>query len=417
MAAGALALALILPGAARGQLLDRYFPPGVIGYGAAPGVTVRSRAREAHEPLGVRAGAVMVRPELTLGAGYTTNASARAGGTGSALLNAQGSILAATGWGRHGMSAFASFDSLAYPSAPSQTATSWTAALGGTVEIGRDRLLLAAAHLDLYQTARTLDGLPLDRPGRYVINNARIAYTHVRGRLSVTPGLAVSDVRYDEVFVQRQRVGQRYRNGTTYDGSMTLAWELAPLRNLVLDLRVVGFDDAGRQAGLPFRDSTTAALMGGIDYAADAVWRLRALVGVQHRVYMDPTLQAVAGPSTEVQVIWTPSGLTTVTGTLSRRIDDAAEPRIASYIYSGVRLAADHELYRNILLGAYLDLRRADYQQGSGYENYVGYGLGATWLIDRRMRALATWDWSERRPSVGPSSSEGVALLRLRYAL
>ena len=416
--AAALGLALwAAPAPAAAQLLDRYFPAGVIGYGAGPGVTVLSRDRQEYEPLGVRAGSVVVRPSLTVGGGYTTNATARFNGTGSAILGVAGSLLAATDWGRHGASAFISFDNLNYLSFPSQSATSWTGAVGGTVDIGRDRLVLAAAHLDLYQTARTLDGLPLDRPGRYVINNARIAYTHDMGRVSLTPGLAVSDVHYDDVYAAGRRVGQQYRNGTTYDGAMTARYELAPLRNLVAEFRVVGFDDAGHQAGLPYRDSTTFAAMAGIEFATDGVWRIRALVGTQHRIYLDPALKAVNGPSTEVSVNWMPSGLTTVTATLSRRIDDAAEPRIVSYIYSGLHLQVDHELYRNILLGGYMDLQRAEYQQVSGYETYYGYGMGATWLINRRLRASATWDWSQRRPSIGPWSSEGVGMLRLRFAM
>ncbi len=415
--AALLGLALAAPAPAAAQLLDRYFPPGVIGYGAAPGVTVLSRDRQEYEPLGVRAGSVVVRPTLSVGGGYTTNATARFNGTGSGILGVAGSLLAATDWGRHGASAYVSFDNLNYLSIPSQSATSWTAALGGTVDVGRDKLLLAAAHLDLYQTARTLDGLPLDQPGRYVINTARVAYTHDMGRVSLTPGFAVSDVRYDDVYVARRRVGQQYRNGTTYDAALTGRYELAPLRNLVAELRVVGFDDAGHQAGLPYRDSTTFVAMAGIEFANDGVWRVRALLGAQHRTYTDPTLKSVDGPSTEVSVNWMPSGLTTVTATLNRRLDDAAEPRIVSYIYSGLHLQVDHELYRNILLGGYMDLQRAEYQQISGYETYYGYGLGATWLINRRLRASATWDWSQRRPSIGPYSSEGVGMLRLRFAM
>lgn len=412
---GALLLCLAaMP--AQAQLADRYFPAGVPGFGAAAGVTVLSCARQAYEPTGVRLGGVVVRPTLSTGVGFTSNALGQRGGRGSALVQTSASLLAGTGWGRHAVGGFVSFDDQRLPSASAQSAIAWTAALGGTAEFGQDRLVLGAAHLDLFQTARALDGLPIDRPGRFRVNNARASYAWLAGRLTVTPGLSLSDTRYDDVFVAGRRVVQRYRDRTAIESNLTLRWELAPLRDLVLDLRGVGFSHASREPGQPSRDATTVALLGGIDYATDAVWRLRALAGLQRRAFADPTLSPVTGPMAEASLIWTPSGLTTVTATLSRRIEDAAELSAVSYTFTGARLAVDHELYRNLLLAGSLDLQQAEYQQRGGRDRLVGLGLGATWLIDRRLRASATWDWTTRH---GPGSTveEGVALLRLRFAM
>jgi len=399
------------------QLIDRYFPPGVIGYGAAPGVTVLSRDRLAYEPLGVRAGGVVVRPTLSTAFGYTSNALGQAGGRGSAVVQTSASLLAGTDWGRHAVGGFVSFDDQRYLATSGQSATAWTVSLGGTAEIGRDRLVLAASHLALFQTARALDGLPVDRPGRFRVNDARASYTMTFGRLSVAPALTLSDTRYDDVFVGGQRVVQRYRDRIATDGNVTLRWELAPRRDVVLDLRATRFDHARREPGQPSRNATTVALLGGIDYATDAVWRVRALAGVQHRRFADASLQPVTGPMAEASVIWTPSGLTTVTGTVSRRIEDAAELTAVSYIFTGARVAVDHELYRSILLNAAVHVQQADYQQGGGRDRYLGVGLGATWLIDRRLRASATWDWSTRRADGGRAVDEGIALLRLRFAM
>ena len=227
----------------------------------------------------------------------------------------------------------------------------------------------------------------------------------------------MSATRFDDVFVRGQRVVQRYRDRTAIEGNITARWELAPLRDLVLDLRAVGFDHAWREPGRPSRDATTVALLGGIDYATDAVWRVRALVGVQHRRFADPTLKAVVGPMAEVSAIWAPSGLTTVTATLSRRIEDAAELAAVSYSFTGLRVAVDHELYRNLVLAGYGELQQAEYQQRSGRDRTAGFGLGATWLVNRRMRVSANWDLSTRWRSDGAMVDEGVALLRLRFAM
>ena len=411
------AAALPLAPPARAQLIDRYFPAGLPGYGAAPGVTVQSRAREAYDPAGVRLGGVVVRPTLSTALGTTSNATGQPGGRGSAVAQTSGSLLAGTDWGRHAIGGYLSFDDQRVLSATAQSATAWTAALGGTMEIGRDQLVLGAAHLDLFQTARALNGLAIDRPGRFRVNNARASYTWRSGRLSVAPGLSLSDTTYDDVFVGGRRVVQRYRDRLATEGNVTTRWQLAPLRDLVLDLRAVSFSHARREPGQPSRDATAIAVLGGIDYATDAVWRVRALAGVQHRIFADPTLRPVTGPMAEASAIWSPSGLTTVTATLSRRTEDAAELSAVTYAFTGGRLAVDHELQRNVLLSASADLQRADTQQRRGHETLLGLGLGATWLINRQLRAAATWDWTTRRRSDGATVQEGIALLRLRVAM
>ena len=416
--AGWLAVALALaPPPARAQLIDRYFPAGLPGYGAEAGVTVQSRAREAYDPPGVRLGGIVVRPTLSTALGTTSNATGQPGGRGSAVAQTSGSLLAGSSWGRHAIGGYLGFDDQRVLSASAQSATAWTAALGGTLEIGRDQLTLGAAHLDLFQTARSLAGLAIDRPGRFRVNNARAGYTWRSGRLSVAPGLSLSDTAYDDVFVGGRRVVQRYRDRLATEGSLTTRWQLAPLRDLVLDLRAVGFSHARREPGQPSRNATAFVALAGIDYAADAVWRLRALAGVQHRSFADPTLRAVTGPMAEISAIWSPSGLTTVTATLSRRIEDAAELSALTYAFTGGRVAVDHELRRNLLLAASLDLQRADPQQRGGHETLLGLGLGATWLMNRQLRATASWDWTTRRRSDGLAVQEGIALLRLRVAM
>ena len=174
---GLCAAQLCATGAAYAQLIDRYFPAGLPGYGAQPGVTVQSRARPAYDPLGVRVGGIVVRPTLSTGLGYTSNALGQPRGRGSVLAQTSGSILAGSDWGRHAIGGFLSFDDQRYLSASAQSATAWTAALGGTMEIGRGALVLGAAHLDLFQTARA--GRAGDRPARPVPGRERARRLHL----------------------------------------------------------------------------------------------------------------------------------------------------------------------------------------------------------------------------------------------
>ena len=68
-----LGLAVVASHPCAAQLLSGLFPDGVPGYGVAPGVTVLSRARPDVQPLGVRAGAINLYPQLEQSVGFDSN--------------------------------------------------------------------------------------------------------------------------------------------------------------------------------------------------------------------------------------------------------------------------------------------------------------------------------------------------------
>ena len=55
-------------------------------------------------------------------------------------------------------------------------------------------------------------------------------------------------------------------------------------------------------------------------------------------------------PIAEGALIWSPSGMTTITATLHASIEDAAQETNAGYTYTRARLTVDHEYRRNVLL-------------------------------------------------------------------
>ena len=120
----------------------------------------------------------------------------------------------------------------------------------------------------------------------------------------------------------------------------------------------------------------------------------------------------------EAEAIWSPSGLTTVTGRLTRSIEDAAQEGVSGYTYTAAGLTLDHEYRRDILLQATGGLQRADFLQGGGTQTALLFGLGVTWLVDRQMRVSATYSYGDQQGGgVGTAGPFGrsLGLLTLRY--
>jgi hypothetical protein len=405
------------------ELLSAYFPPGVPGYGDAPGVTVLTRARPEYDSLGTRIGSFMLQPQLDQGLGYDSNVFGSASPRGSWILGTHPSLLVNSDWSRDSLGAYLGLDDWRYLDQPSQSRTNWTASVGGTLAVGRDQLSLAVAHFALHQDRTELDALPSDTPVAYQVDNARAAYTIALDRLSITPSLEFSSYRYSNTTIFGVPSPQGYRDRDVIQGAVTTRYQVAAARNLVVVVRALGVDYTAPQIGQPTRNSTGYQALVGFDDDGDAVWRYSVLVGWELRDFAASQYQSHQAPIAEAALTWSPTGLTTVTTTLTRSIEDAAQEGIAGYTYTRAKIVLDHEYLRNVLVQLSAGAQRADYLPSGGQAMAMLLGAGVTWLINRHMRLVATYDFTDQR-GTGSSTlqttgnyTRSIGLLTLRFAL
>lgn len=414
-------LACGVPGPAAAQLLDSLLPQGVPGYATAPGVTVVSRVRPDTEPPGIHAGAFLLHPSLTQSVGFDDNVLGGAARQASAMVETQPSVLLGSGWSRDAFGLYAAADDRRVLQAPAQSRTDWTVSLGGALDLGSDRLTLAAAHIARHQDRTELDALPSDRPVAYRVDDARAGYAWTAGRWTLTPSLEASSWRYDPTTILGAPVSQQYRNHMELQGGVIAAYEQAPLRKLLLVARGVGQHYADPAPGQKRLDSTGTQLLAGLDYDAGAVWRLRLLVGAEHRAFAAFPAQTAA--IAEAQLAWQPTGMTTVTLTLDRSIEDAAQEGVAGFTSTSARLALDHELRRDLLLHFAAGLQHAAFAQSATRQDAYRFDAGATWLASRSVRVTASYDLTAQQGGAVPglplsgSYTRNQAVLTLRLAL
>jgi len=200
-------------------------------------------------------------------------------------------------------------------------------------------------------------------------------------------------------------------------------YEVVPERHLLVVLRVLGENFTSPQAGQPTRNSTGYEVLTGYGDDSDPVWRYRVLVGWEMRAFQAPQFSTHQAPIAEAVLIWSPSGMTTVTATVTRSIEDAAQEGIAGYTYSRARAVVDHEYLRNVLLQASASAQYAQYLPAGGYASSFSLGVGATWLINRNVRLSATYDFTDQHGSNTPtlqttgSYTRSIALVTLRFGI
>jgi hypothetical protein len=408
---------------AQAQLLTSLFPEGVPGYGADPGVTVRSRARPTFDPLGIRAGSVMIRPMLGLSTGFDDNIFGGPIHRGAWEIATRPSVLMGTETSAGSSGVFLSADDVRYLSQPSQNRTDASAFTGGTINIGRDKLTLGLGYLARHEDRTALDALPSDRPVAFKVANARASYARQFGRFTVTPSIDLNRWRFDNTTILGVPVSESSRDRTTAQAGVTIRYAWMPRRDLLLVTRVLDTHYDYPVTGAVSNNSTSWQMLAGVDYDDNTVWRYRLLGGVDYR----QAASAVVGSETtgiaEAEVTWSPSGMTTVRATASRGIEDAAQTGLFNYTYTSAQITLDHEWSRDLLLNASAAVREASFNRTGGRQLGVAFGAGATWLINRDLRLSLTYDFADVRNAHLPAGTvagdytRGLTLLQLRLGL
>ena len=111
-----------------------------------------------------------------------------------------------------------------------------------------------------------------------------------------------------------------------------------------------------------------------------------------------------------------------MTAKLTRSIEDAAQEGVAGYTYTGAKLTVDYEWRRDVLLQVSGGAQRASLL-GGGWQTALGAGIGATWLVNRRVRVTGTYGFGSTRGTGGQGSglsgnfTRSLGLLTVRLGL
>ncbi len=423
-----LASVLVVSAApARAQLLDQFLPVEVVGTDVAPDVTVTSRRQSAYRSDGIRAGGYVIRPHVSEAVGYESNVLGTTQATGSSLINTTAGIDLASDNSRYNVNAGVNVADTRYLDLPNQSYTNWNAHLGGSYDIGRDTAFVVLSHDNLNQTQRDLDVPRLATPLPYQVDTLRTGYRAAFSRLSLTPSLEAARFAYDSGFAGTSVYDQSYRNRVTLTPALVAAYEFATRRSIVVVVSDTSAWYSNNSGGLPRRDFNDLSFLGGFDYDLNGFLRIRALAGYESRSFSSSTFKTIQAPIGELTLIYSPTGVTTISGTVSRRIQDSSDETTASATTLLARSRVDYELKRNVVLSVSGSVARNDYALGGSQLRYGG-GLGATYLLNRYAAIRATYDFLARQTdnpnllnlngfSAASNFRDHIVQLQLRLAL
>jgi hypothetical protein len=201
---------------------------------------------------------------------------------------------------------------------------------------------------------------------------------------------------------------QDYRDRTVYSPSVTCSYELATGRRVVVVLRDTQADFYTAPPGNARETFNDASVLAGVAYDADGAIGFRLLGGYEERSFASNQYRMIQAPILEAAVTWTPTELTTITGTAARYIEDSAAEATIGYTETALKLTLDHEYSRAILLNLHGTLYLDDYSQGGDSQSFLTVSAGVTWRLNRNLRLVAAYTYNNRHTSGAGTSNAGL---------
>lgn len=372
---------------------------------------VLDRARPEFEATGMPAGSFTLYPKVTLGAGATDNIyQSTTGGKSDASLSVDPRLTLQSNWSRRSLTIAGGASLLRYLNTSSKNQNGWDIQISGTQDFGQESSLVLQAHsaqkFESQFSGSTLGDLQTAVPFNDSGASLRTDF-HLN---SVRLVAQVDFTRYDfgnVVTLGGVTISEANRNRDVFRTSGQA--EYAVSRSISLFART-SFEqttyDAEFSPGVPNRSSNSYRLIAGVSFDLTALMRGSIGLGYIKRDFSSALYTNLSGLSVESKLEWFPSGLTTVSVSARRLIQDSTAQGSSGFFATGGNLRVDHELLRNVLMNASFDYEKDDYKGIQSKADVYRLNGGVNYLVSRTVGISANIAYGKR-------TNTGVAVGRV----
>jgi hypothetical protein len=371
MAAHGAAFAQTAPGA-------QISPPGNVG--------VLERPRPDYEAMGVRLGAFVAYPRLTVRAAYDDNVFASPNAQGDWIVGVAPALSIKSDWPRHAVSLSADADLRRYDKFASEDANTWTVAGQGRVDVSHDTEIIATASGGERVEPRTLQvtTVETEKPVRYDVENATVKASHEFNRVKVVGTVDVSRQDYhDARDLAGGVVDENYRDHTQTDGTVKVSYAVSPASAFFVESGLRSLD-YGRVDGRT-RDSHGVTVLVGVDREITRLIVGELSAGYLRQTFDDSFYQPVEKFHYRAKLTWYPTPLVTVGLAATQNVDDSELRDSPGVVTQTALLNADWELLRNVIVSGQVSGANQKYRGIDRQDRRLGCGLSLNYLANRTM--------------------------------
>lgn len=365
--------------------------------------SVTSRSQPEFDPVEVRSGSFLLRPELGLSAGSTTNLFA----TGQneiddVYVGIQPSLSINSDWGRNAIGFRASVDHREYSDTSSESRTNYRLGANGRVDvssalslngqIGYDDLTEARSNIASLQNAA--------EPVEFTRTGGSIGGEYQSGRLRVGGGIGLNTFDYDDVNVNGLPLpqDQDFRDRDVMRTNLRVSYAVE--RDWAVFGEVIRSEAEYDQTGTVSRDSTDTTVRVGTDFELKSLIRGDIGVGMFSSDFDDPTIGEVEGFSVNGNLQWFVTQLTTVSFGAGREVIDPGLIQTNAAVRTNAGVRADHELRRNLIVSGEANFTQFDFENLNREDDRWDVRATATWKLNRNVWLNGAIELTDQSSSV-----------------
>lgn len=177
---------------------------------------------------------------------------------------------------------------------------------------------------------------------------------------------------------------------------------------------VINYDDAVTDGG-ENRDSDGYSVVVGTDLAFTGVVTGNVFAGYISQSYDDANLGKVAGPTVGASINWDVTSLISVTGNVSRSIQETTENGSSGFMSSLASVQVAYEILRQLTASAKVKGTVNRYEGIGREDKTLAVNLGGEYLFNRNYSISLDYDFKRKHSSAaGSSSTQNVVLLSLQ---
>ncbi|MDT8320244.1 MAG: outer membrane beta-barrel protein [Xanthomonadales bacterium] len=363
------------------------------------------------KPLGIRTGAFMLHPGVELAGEWTDNLFFSDSDEESDLIyHLRPYLTAQSNWSRHSLTVRLAADVARHDDYSFRDYEDYFLNIGGRFDVKSSTSLnYHADYMNLHEGLNVRSSEQGLEPTDYSLAAGGIGLDHQFNRLSV--GLTYDHSNYDfddtrgfddEVIDNQDRdrdddrLGLRlgYQFKTDMQAFVAANWSQVDFQQ-DLDRNDLN------------RNSDAYTLQAGVRFGITGVLSGDVFVSYHDASFDDPTLPGVDGWAAGMGLVWQPTQLTTVRGSISSDVQQTTNRFSSGYLGTVYSLRVDHELRRNLQLSAQVSFRDNDYETIAGAppdarqnDEIWTAGLGATWFLNRSLFVSASYEYNELSSNV-----------------
>jgi hypothetical protein len=348
--------------------------------------SVRERQRSDYDPLGMRLGGFMLHATLDLAVATTDNVFAEevTPESDTFFIIAPSATLTST-WSRHALAFAAGLQNASYQEFSNEDANTGYASVSGRLDIGsRSSVRGSAGIVNAVASRNDPDaqtfGDPVDVDSVLLSLGAEHRFTRFR---------VSGDVTHSETDYSGGLVSQDFRDNEEIAFTGRVRFDFTPRLGGIFEVRA----DERDYTDPTTNDSDGVAYLAGIGINFTDVLQGEVLAGVFERDYANG--DSNSGTAWSTNLTWYVTRLTNVDFSANRRGEDVSGNVSTPFTTERYAVRVDHELRRNIILGAGVNGGTLDYEVIDRNDTFFGGFVGADYLVNRRVVLYGTYDYAQ----------------------